>query len=63
MRTPDLNEISAHIQSMKKTANALNQLGADFPAIHRNIVRILASIKMLEINICDIVELGDDSKS
>jgi hypothetical protein len=63
MTTPDLNEINANIQSMKQAAEALDRLGEDFPAIKRNIVRILASIKMLEINICDIVELGDDLKS
>ena len=57
MTTPDLNEIDAEIQSMKKSAEALRELGKDFPTVDRNIVRILASIKMLEINICDIVEL------
>ena len=58
----DLNEINAEIQSMKKSAEALKQLGQDFPTVDRNIVRILASIKMLEINISDIVELDRDSK-
>jgi hypothetical protein len=35
----------------------LNRLGDNFPALARNSVRILASIKMLEINISDLVEL------
>ena len=53
----DLNEINTKIQMMKRTAEELAQAGEDFPAIARNIVRISAGIKMLEINISDIVEL------
>ncbi|MEX1329348.1 MAG: hypothetical protein AB1Z29_21315 [Desulfobacterales bacterium] len=53
----DLNEINTKIQMMKKTAEELARAGEDFPAIARNIVRISAGIKMLEINISDVVEL------
>jgi len=53
----DLNEINAKIQLMKQAAVELNRLGENFPALARNTVRILASIKMLEINISDLVEL------
>jgi chaperonin cofactor prefoldin len=53
----DLNKINAKIQSMKKAAEELNQIGEDFPALARNTVRILASLKMLEINVSDIMEL------
>ena len=53
----DLNEIDAKIQIMKKNAEELARAGKDFPAIARNIVRISAGIKMLEINISDVVEL------
>ena len=56
----DLNEIDAKIQLMKKTAEELNRIGEDFPALARNTVRILASIKMLEINVCDVVNLAND---
>jgi hypothetical protein len=54
----DLNQINDKIQLMKKTAEELNRIGEDFPAIARNTVRILASVKMLEINVSDLVELG-----
>lgn len=54
----DLHEINDKIQLMKQTAEELNRIGEDFPAIARNTVRILASVKMLEINISDLVELG-----
>ena len=53
----DLNEIDSKIQMMKKTAEELARAGEDFPAIARNIVRISAGIKMLEINITDVVEI------
>ena len=53
----DLKKIDTKIQVLKKTAEELNQLCQDFPAIARNTVRILASVKMLEINISDLVEL------
>ena len=53
----DLAGINAKIQLMKKTAEELSQVGKGFPAIARNIVRLSASIKMLEINISDLVEL------
>jgi hypothetical protein len=56
----DLNEIDAKIQLMKKTAEELNLIGEDFPALARNTVRILASIKMLEINVCDVVNLANN---
>ena len=53
----DLNKINAKIQLMKEAAEELNQIGEDFPALARNTVRILASLKMLEINVSDIMEL------
>ncbi len=53
----DLNEIDSKIQLMKRTAEELARAGENFPAIARNIVRISAGIKMLEVNISDVVEL------
>ena len=53
----DLNEIDSKIKMMKRTAEELAQAGENFPAIARNIVRISAGIKMLEINISDVIEL------
>jgi hypothetical protein len=54
MNTNDLKEIDGKIQSIKKTAEELKQMGEDFPALYRNISRVLASIKMLELNISDV---------
>lgn len=50
----DLKELDRKIQSMKQTAEELKQMGEEFPALYRNIRRVLASIKMLELNISDV---------
>ena len=57
MTIDDLKQIDKKIQVMKSSAEELKRLGDNFPALARNSVRILASIKMLEINISDLVEL------
>ena len=53
----DIKKIDTKIQLLKKTTEELNQLCQDFPAVARNSLRILASVKMLEINVSDLVEL------
>lgn len=53
----DLKQMDTKIQSMKKTAEELKQMAENFPALYRNSSRILASIKMLELNISDIADL------
>ncbi len=53
----DLNKINDNIVLMKKAAEELDRMGKDFPSLARNTVRILASLKMLEINVSDIMEL------
>lgn len=53
----DLIKIDDKIQLLKKTALELNRIGEDFPSLARNSLRILASLKMLEINVSDLIEL------
>jgi aspartate/glutamate racemase len=53
----DINKINTKVQLLKKTAQELNRIGEDFPALARNTARILASVKMLEINVSDLVDL------
>ncbi len=53
----ELVEMDAKIQTMKKTALELESMADDFPALSRNLSRILSSLKMLELNISDILEL------
>ena len=56
----EINQVHAKIQVLKETARDLERMGDEFPALARNIVRILASIKMLEINVCDVVNLANN---
>ena len=53
----NLSEIDAKIQTMKKTAEELQSMSDNFPALARNTARILASLKMLEINTSDLLHL------
>ena len=53
----NLQELNEKIQNIKKIAEELTGIGEEFPALYRNSRRILASIKMLELNISDLVAL------
>lgn len=52
----DLERIEEKIQLMKEAAQELKVMGKNIPAMDRNLVRILASIKMLELNISDALD-------
>jgi hypothetical protein len=54
----ELIEIQKKILSLKNAAEELKQSTDDFPALARNTARILASIKMLELNLSDVVASG-----
>lgn len=53
----DLKAADARIQEIRKAAEALREMGESFPALARNSARILASTKMLELNISDALDL------
>jgi hypothetical protein len=57
MNRRELKKIDTRIKIIKKTAQALKESHGGIPAVERNATRILASLKMLEINISDIVTL------
>jgi hypothetical protein len=52
----DLQEMIRKVLSLKHMAEDINGLSKDFPAVRRNIHRIMASIKMLEINTVDLTQ-------
>jgi hypothetical protein len=52
----DLEGIDEKIKLLKETAQELKEMGKNVPAMDRNLLRILASIKMLEINISDVLD-------
>ena len=58
MNRRELKKMDTRIKAIKKVAEELKDLSGGIPAVDRNVVRILASTKMLEINISDFLELA-----
>jgi len=50
-----IGDMAEKIQILKQTATELKRISGGIQAVDRNVDRILASIKMLEINISDVV--------
>jgi hypothetical protein len=57
MNRRELKKIDARIKAIKKASQELKELSGGIQAIDRNADRILASVKMLEINISDVLDL------
>ena len=53
----DVSAIAKQVSLLKKDALELKQKAKSIPAVECNADRILASIKMLEINITDVIGL------
>jgi len=53
-----VREMAEKIQVIKKAATELQRISAGIQAVDRNADRILASIRMLEINISDILDVA-----
>jgi len=58
MTRREIRKLDTRIKVIKKAAQELKELSGGIPAVDRNAVRILASVKMLEINISDVKNLG-----
>ena len=58
----NLSEVDKEIKQLKRTSELLMDQSERFPSLEKNTSRILASIKMLEINISDIVELDNEQR-
>jgi hypothetical protein len=54
----DIENLNLNIRSARKAVEELKRLGENFPAVARNAERMLASLKMLEINVSDVVGRG-----
>ena len=52
-----LQEMDKRIQAIKTAALELQDLSNGVQAVYRNADRILASVKMLEINVSDVLDL------
>jgi len=57
MTLREIKKLDTRIQTIKKAAQELKKLSGRIPAVDRNAVRILASVKMLEINVSDVKDL------
>lgn len=53
-----LKQMDTRIKKIKKAAQELIELSGGIQAVDRNASRILASTKMLEINISDILDIN-----
>ena len=56
---PDIEKLDEQIQRLKQAALALSEMGDQFPAVKKNAARVLASVKMMEINVSDVVRLTE----
>jgi hypothetical protein len=51
----DIKAMAAKVRALRRNAEALKEISGGMPAVDRNADRILADVKMLEININDLV--------
>jgi len=58
MNRREIKKIDTRIQAIKKAAQELKKFSGGIQAVDRNADRVLASVKMLEINISDLLEIN-----
>jgi hypothetical protein len=58
----DLEKMARLIGDLRDTAEELDGVSHSFPALNRNTKRILASVRMLEINLPDSVSFVQTDK-
>jgi len=51
----EMKKLDTRIKAIKKAAKELKALSGGMQAVDRNVERILASVKMLEINVTDLL--------
>ena len=52
-----IEQMDEKIKLLRKTAEELLALGGDIEAVKKNLVRLLASTRMLELNVSDVKDL------
>ncbi len=57
MTQREMRKLDTRIKTIKKAAEELKTLSGGMQAVDRNVERILASVKMLEINVSDVKNL------
>jgi hypothetical protein len=54
-----LEDMTEDIQTMRDIAERLHEKGKGIESIDRNMIRILSSIRLLELNVTDVVKIAD----
>ena len=54
----ELKKMDDKIKLLRNNAEELKDLGENFPALKRNTSRLLASVKMMELNISDCLDFN-----
>jgi hypothetical protein len=52
-----MKELSKTISELRRTTENLLKAGGEIEAVRRNITKILANIRMLELNISDVADI------
>ncbi len=55
-QSSNLEQMASKVDNLHRLANELYDESEDFPAVNRNVKRILASVQMLKINLEPIPE-------
>jgi hypothetical protein len=50
-QSSNLEQMASKVENLQRLANELYDESEDFPAVNRNVKRILASVQMLKINL------------
>lgn len=53
----DIKMMAEKIAALKQIVNELRQISAGITSVERNTARMLASIRVLELNVCDVADI------
>ncbi len=53
----DIKAMMTKIKALRKNAEALKEISGGMPTVVKNADRILANVKMLEINVNDVADI------
>lgn len=60
IKTDNIIELANNISKIKQEIYKIKELGEGINCVEKNADRMLASLKMLELNICDVAEILDN---
>ena len=58
----NIEEMARIIQELRRHAEALKEKGKGIPAVERTVERILAGVRLLEINLSDVRTVVEENK-